>query len=56
MVLTSDCIAITTHKRLEEANTTLNQNAIHIERKTNPLDPDTDPVLICERLIPREAV
>jgi hypothetical protein len=53
MVLTSDCIALITHRKLAELNDEIDRNAIVVRVMSQPLDPDTEPVLMCEKRIAR---
>lgn len=55
MVLTSDCTALITNRRLEELNDEYDSNAVIVRVESQPLDPETDPVLLCERKIARES-
>jgi hypothetical protein len=55
MVLTSDCTALITRRKLDELNRNYDANAIVVSKTSHPLDPETDPVLLCEKKIARES-
>ena len=54
MVLTSENTALITHRKLDELNDDYNANAVVIKVMSQPIDPDADPVLLCERKVARE--
>ena len=54
MVLTSDCTALITQTKLDELNDEYDSNSVVVRVESRPLDPETDPVLLCERKIARE--
>jgi len=54
MVLTSACTALITREKLDELNDDYDSNAVVVRVESRPIDPETDPVLICERKIARE--
>ncbi len=53
MVLTSDNTALITQTKLDELNDDYDSTAIVIEEWSQPLDPETDSVLLCEHKIAR---
>lgn len=54
MVLTSDCTALITQTKLDELNDEYDSNAIVVKMMSQPLDPETEPILLCEKKIARE--
>jgi hypothetical protein len=54
MVLTSENTALITGTKLDELNDDYDRDATQIEVWTQPIDPETDPVLLCERKVARE--
>lgn len=54
MVLTSENTALITRTKLDELNDDYDSNAVVITVRSQPIDPDTDPVLLCERKVARE--
>ena len=55
MVLTSENTALITHCKLDELNDDYDSNAVVIKVMSQPIDPDTDPVLLCEWKVARES-
>lgn len=55
MVLTSDCAALITQTKLDELNDDYDADATVIRIESRPIDPETDPVLLCERRVARES-
>lgn len=54
MVLSSENTALITQTKLDELNDDYDANATVIEVWSQPIDPETDPVLLCERKVARE--
>jgi len=55
MVLSSENTALITQTKLDELNDDYDANATVIEVWSQPIDPETDPVLLCERKVARES-
>ena len=54
MVLTSECKALITRCDLDELNEEFDRNSVIVQVYSQPIDPDTEPELLCERHIARE--
>lgn len=54
MVLTSECKALITRCDLDELNDDYDREAVIVQVYSQPIDPDTEPELLCERHIARE--
>ena len=54
MVLTSKTTALITQTRLDEINDEYDRTAIKVEVWSTPIDPETEPELLCEKKIARE--
>ncbi|MFA6364598.1 hypothetical protein [Methanoregula sp.] len=53
MVLSSDCTALITQRKLDELNDEYDRNAAVVRVISQPLDPDTEPEVLCEKRIAR---